>query len=313
MSGIAVAPRSIAVSLGVPDLRRGLQIALAAIWLFDGILQYQPYMFTRAFGTQMLAPVARGNPQVVAEPITWAARLIAQHPEPWNAAFTLIQLLLGLGIAYRRTARTALAISILWSFGVWWFGEGLGGILTGQASPVNGAPGAVILYALLAVLVWPAGRRDTDFVAAGWIGAPAARALWLLLWGGLACLCLQRLVRAPQALHNMIGGMAVGEPSWLSFVDRHTASLVAHRGLAVSIVLAVLLALIAMGVLLPVAPARATVVSALVMSAAIWLVGEDLGGLFAGGQATDPASGPLLALVAVAFWPLGSGAGRSRT
>ena len=39
-------------------------------------------------------------------------------------------------------------------------------VLTGAASPVNGAPGAVILYALLAVLLWPAARdRPSPFVA----------------------------------------------------------------------------------------------------------------------------------------------------
>jgi hypothetical protein len=39
---------------------------------------------------------------------------------------------------------------------VWWLGEGLGGIFTGLASPLTGGPGAAVLYALLAVLIWPA-------------------------------------------------------------------------------------------------------------------------------------------------------------
>ncbi len=37
-----------------PDARRALQLGLAAIWLLDGVLQYQPFMYTKAFG-QMLA------------------------------------------------------------------------------------------------------------------------------------------------------------------------------------------------------------------------------------------------------------------
>jgi len=68
-----------------------------------------------------------------------------------NTIFATIQLLIGLGIAFRPTVRLALAVSIAWSIGVWWFGEGLGGVLSGTASPLNGAPGAVIIYALLAV------------------------------------------------------------------------------------------------------------------------------------------------------------------
>jgi hypothetical protein len=38
-----------------------------------------------------------------------------------------------------------------------------------------------------------------------------------------------------------------------------------------------------------------------VLAVVIWLA-EGLGGLFTGGG-TDPNSGPLLALLAVAFWP----------
>ena len=63
-----------------------------------------------------------------------------------DAAFAVIQLLIGLGIAVRPTVKAALAASIVWSLAVWWLGEGLGGLLNGTAS----APGAVILYALLA-------------------------------------------------------------------------------------------------------------------------------------------------------------------
>jgi hypothetical protein len=44
-----------------------------------------------------------------------------------NTVFATIQVLLGLGIAYRLAVRVALAASIAWSLGVWWFGEGLGG------------------------------------------------------------------------------------------------------------------------------------------------------------------------------------------
>jgi hypothetical protein len=41
--------------------RRVLQLALAFIWLLDGVLQYQPFMFTNGF-SQMLCGTAAGNP-----------------------------------------------------------------------------------------------------------------------------------------------------------------------------------------------------------------------------------------------------------
>ena len=140
-----------------PDARRALQLGLAGVWLLDALLQYQPVMFTRAFG-QMLAETAAGNPGVIARPISWDAALVEHHAVALNAVFATIQLLLGLGIALRPLTRFALAASVAWSLAVWWLGEGLGGVLNGTANPVSGAPGAVILYALLAVLLWPADR-----------------------------------------------------------------------------------------------------------------------------------------------------------
>ena len=129
-----------------PDVRRVLQLALAGAWLLDGVLQYQAFMFSQGFG-QMLAGTASGNPGVVDRPITWNATFLQHHAVLLNAVFATIQLLLGIGIAWRPTVRLALAASIAWSLGVWWLGEGLGMVLTPDTSPVTGAPGAVILYA----------------------------------------------------------------------------------------------------------------------------------------------------------------------
>ena len=67
--------------------------------------------------------------------------------------------------------------------------------------------------------------------------------------------------------------------------------------------LAVALGLIAVGVYLPRPAARAALVLAMVVAAVIWVVGEAFGMILAGG-ATDPNSGPLLILLALAYWPL---------
>jgi hypothetical protein len=221
-----------------------------------------------------------------------------------NVIFATIQLLLGLAIAFRPTVRIGLAVSILWSLGVWWFGEGLGGVLSGAASPLNGAPGAVIIYALLAVLLWPADREvPAPFTAARAVGGHVARALWAVLWLSLAYFALTPDNRAPQGVNGMIAGMQSGEPIWLQDLQKGAASLVAGQGLATSIVLAIALVLIAVGVYLPAGIARATLVLAIVVAAFIWVFAQALGGILAGG-ATDVNSGPLLALLALAYWPL---------
>ena len=288
-----------------PDVRRRLQLILAAAWLMDGILQCQPVMFSRAFARQ-LAATAAGNPAPVADPITWSARLISQHAVLTNASFAAIQLLIGAGIAWRRpTLRLALGASVAWALGVWWLGEGLGSVLTGTASPVSGAPGAVILYALLAVLLWPAATdRAAPFVAGRAIGAPAARGLWLILWGSLACLALQPAARAPRAISSMIADAASGQPGWLAGFLRHGASVLGQRGLTASVLLAVALAAVAAGAFLPATaarPAKVVIGLAVGLAAALWAA-EGLGAIFTG-SGTDPNSGPLLALIACAYWP----------
>ncbi len=288
-----------------PDVRRWLQLGLAFIWLLDAVLQFQSFMFSKGFA-QMLAGTGPGNPAVIADPISWSAGVISDHGTATNAVFAVIQLLIGLGIAWRPTLRLALGASVIWALGVWWFGEGLGGILNGAGSPANGAPGAVIIYALLAVLLWPGQRERPAWFAAGrFTGAAIARVLWLVLWGSLAFMALLPATRAPKALSGMISGMASGQPSWLAGLDNHLAAFLANRGPAAALVLAIALAVVAVGVYLPRPAARAMIVLAIVTAAVIWIA-EGLGGILTGGG-TDPNSGLLLALLALAYWPLADG------
>lgn len=284
--------------------RRILQLVLAAIWVLDGVLQFQPAMFTKNFAQMVIYPTIDGNPGVIASPMNWAHTIILNHPVGTNTAFACIQLALGLAIAYRPTTRLALAASIPWSLAVWWFGEGLGGVLNGGADPLTGAPGAVILYALLAVLLWPTDRSAAaPFEAARFVGAATARALWLVLWGSFVYFTFVSGNDAPGALAGQITDMADGQPAWLTWIINHTANLTNGRDLAISIVLGILFAGIGVSVYLPWARVqRGWLVAALVFSAVIWIVVQAFGGVFMG-MATDPNTGPLLALIALAYWP----------
>jgi hypothetical protein len=308
------------------DPHRALQLALGALWLLDGMLQFQPSMFGRGF-SQMLAGSAQGNPAVVARPITWSAGLIGHHVVALNAIFAAIQLLLGLGIAWRPAVKLALAGSVAWSLAVWWLGEGLGGVLAGTASPLNGAPGPVLLYALLAVLLWPADRHPAvraptvraptlgaptvraptvrapaaPFTAARAVGRRVAQASWLVVWLSLAALAL---LPASRAIGRTVADTTPGEPAWLAWTDAHAASALTRHGLLAAVVLAVVLVIVASGTFLPRRAARAVIVLAVALAAALWLA-QGLGGILTG-SATDPDTGPLLALLALAFWPLAS-------
>ncbi|HEX3961659.1 MAG TPA: hypothetical protein VHZ03_34375 [Trebonia sp.] len=268
--------------------RRGLQVCLGLIWLLDAGLQYQPYMFSPFFVTQAIQPAAAGNPSVVAGSVIWAAHVMLHHIALYNAMFATIQLLIAVGLFFRPTVKPALACSIAWSLAVWWFGESLGGIFTG-ASPLEGVPGGVILYALIAVLVWPAGRMP-----ARW-----ANLLWTALWGSFCYYLLLPDNRAPGTIAGFFQ-TTDGQPGWIVAIMNGMATVVGQSDAIITVVLAVACALVAVGVWIR--PAiMAALILAVVIALAIWLA-EGFGGIFTG-EGTDPNTGPPLILLAACYWP----------
>ena len=204
------------------DARRALQLALAAIWLLDGVLQYQPFMYTKGFG-QMLAGTAGGNPSVIAHPITWNATLVEHHLvlintdlrhdpaadrprhrvppdgparprrlDPLGAGRLVVRRGARRGAERRRRPAQRRAR---------------------RGDHLRAARGA-------AVARRPAAGLSAPFTAARAVGAHVARALWLVLWLSLAYFALTPANRAPQALNGMIAGMESGEPGWLAAIDR---------------------------------------------------------------------------------------------
>jgi len=267
MSDIAAPAARTAVRLPKPapwSTRRTLQTCLGLVWLLDAALQFQPYMFSRGFVTQIIAPTTAGNPTLIAAPIAWSARIMAQHIVPANTAFAVIQLAIAVGLLFRRTTKAALAASIAWAVAVWWFGEGLGGVLAG-ASPLAGLPGAVILYALIAVLLWPTEAPS------GPLGRRVPALAWLILW-----------------------------PAWLQVPGHTLATLTAGHGQAPAIALAALCVLTGAGIFAG-RLTRPALILAVLLGLLIWTA-EGFGALTTG-QATDPNTGPLLILLAACFWP----------
>jgi hypothetical protein len=270
--------------------RRDLQIALGMLWVLDGALQAQPFMFTHGFAAQVIASTGRGQPGVVAGPVHLASVVIGSQPVVWNALFAGIQLLLGVGLLVPRTARFALAASIGWALGVWYLGEGLSGMASGHASLLTGAPGSALLYAVLALAAWP--RQSSEEAPAAWLVAA-----WAILWLGAAAFQLLPAQNTGAGVASLLSASAGAAPHWLARIDTSLASWASRNGaLAVSALVASLL-VVGIGALWP--RTRIWVVSAgLVLSVAIWVFTQDLGQLYSG-QATDPNSAPLIALMAV--------------
>jgi hypothetical protein len=304
-------------------LRRKLQLGLGVVWLLAAALQFQPYMFGRGFITQLIEPASMGSPAFLSRSVMSAGQFMLRDIVAWNALFAGIQLVLGLGLLWRRTTRAALAGTVVWGLAVWYLGESLGGLLSGSASPLTGAPGAALLYVLVAILLWPrlasparsavaAEPGPTSAAASGPLGARWSRAAWVIVWGALAALMLQPQLRAPGAMASSVRALATGEPGWLASMDRAVAGGLGASALVPAMIFACIFALIAVGGLVP-RLTRPALILAMVTALVIWVAGENFGGMVTG-TGTDPSTGPLLILLAAAFWPAAarSGSGRGR-
>ena len=274
--------------------RRRIQVALGLMWLLDGLLQFQPAMFTRKFATQVIAPAGAGQPGFVAGPVGEAARIVLHQPAVMDLGFGLVQLALGAGILFPRTARRALAASVGWALAVWYLGEGLGGLLGGGASLVTGAPGAALLYATAALAVSP--RRGHDPRAqrpAHW-----AAVAWAAAWLGGAVLQLLPGVDTNGSVSMTLAMNASGAPAWFAAIDNHLSLLVPGYGASIVIDLVVLQVFAGLGVLMGHRTRLAAVTVGIGLSLAYWVTGQDMG-QFWSGIATDPNTGPLLVLLGV--------------
>ncbi len=289
------------------DLQRTFQLVLATIWLLDAVLQIQPFMFTRGSGgfSGMLNGLANGNPSWVSHTITWNGSIVYHEPILTNALFALVQFVIAFGIVWKKSCKPALALSIVWALGVWWFGEGFGGVFQGAATPFGGGPGAVLFYAILAVLLWPSKGSNKPFLAARTVGLRVSQAIWVAVWGLLALLSVVGSGRSPQSLHDLVAKASAGQPGWLAHIDRVSESFFLSHGTSAAVSLAVLCLVVAAGVFLPPQIGQVTLVLAVAAFAVIWVAVENFGGILAGG-ATDPNSGAPVILLALIYWPMTS-------
>jgi hypothetical protein len=271
--------------------RRHLQISLALLWLLDGALQCQPSMFTSHFTSDTLAPASHGLPIALAAPLHLALDLVLSHPVLANTVFALTQILLGLALLVRRLSRVGLAASVIWALVVWAFGEGFGGIFTG-ATLLSGAPGAALLYAVVALLAWPNDVGASDVAPSGW----SLRA-WCALWLTGAGLQLVGGNNSAMSFTMTLRSAASSAPQWISSIDRHLAGV--RFPVWSGAVVVALEVLIALWSLVPGWTRQLSLSIGAVVALTSWLLAEGLGDLTSG-QSTDPNSGPLIVLIALA-------------
>jgi hypothetical protein len=316
--------------------KRGVQIILGILWLLDGMLQFQHQMFTSSFATQVITPAMQEQPGFVTWPMHLGVKIFLMHPAVFNLLFALTQLGLGVLILSKSTVKLGLMLSLPWALIVWMFGEGYGGIFSAHTLLLMGAPGAVIIYAVLALAAMPSHyqkkSRKNDQVAY-WLAI-----VWLILWVGGGVYQLMPGQDSTSFVSSMISANAKVAPHWLASIDIRTAKVIqdfgkndkptvpkqninamymtnaqmthmtselvtsprSNQGYLFILVLAILQFCIGFGVLIPGTWRKLAISIGILLSFTFWFVGQSLGGYFTG-LATDPNTGPLIIILGLAI------------
>ena len=146
---------------------------------------------------------------------------------------------------------------------------------------------------LLATAAWP--RQDAPCEGP----APWLPLAWAVLWVGAAIFQALPGQNTGNAIASALTEGSSEGPSWLASLDRSASAWAAHHGLLLVTLIVAAEALIGVAAL-----ARKTktpaVALGLTLTLAVWVLGQHLGALYTG-QATDPNSGPALAVMAIAL------------
>jgi hypothetical protein len=281
-----------------PRLERILTACLGGLWLIDGILQLQPAMFTNTFVQTVLAPNLQGEPSVIANIIAFGIRLWNVNMVFHNWLSAIIQLAIGLFLlsilvlpsrssTWFKVRRFALWLSLAWALVIWIFGEGFGLLLTGSATFYTGAPGSVLLYAILTIFLLYASRNTSDD------GEQSNSLLKKLpLATGILFLLCAVLNLAPMFWQPTMLSMLAMTPTASGWLGTFGA-----QGTLIGNLIAVDI-LACLGIFLIVAPSRRVAWTAIIFLVIVWWLGQSFGGIqtFPSDTATDPNSAPLFAL-----------------
>jgi len=300
-----------------PILRtqRALQVVLGLFWILDAALQFQPYMFGRGFVDSFILNNANGQPFVVGDLITHIGNFLAPDIAVWNTFFALIQLGIGVGLLFRRSVKPALAVSFVWVVGVWFFGEGMGMLLTGTASALTGAPGSVLMYGLLGLMAWPRAARRyqpdwsdrptgiaTSAAAQGIGRSITPLAVWAGYWSLAAVLFVLPANRTTTSIQSAVVGMAPGQPGWYAHFLTNLGNLFSTSGTQTAWILAIIAVVIGLAPLVARRPGIFLLAGA-VFAFLLWIAGQGLVGNLFTGNDTDPNTGPIVILLAAAMTP----------
>jgi hypothetical protein len=282
---------------------------LGLLWLVSGLLQAQPAQFRQGVMTNVLAPLVERQPQWFQHGLLALDQVWASHLEAANAALVVSEVAIGALLLLMRPSgriRTILWLSIVGSVALWYFAEGLGGLLTGYASTIYEFPGVAFLYGALAV----AALLPDRFYENGALrrGLKVSIGIMWLMGAILQALPAAAFWNGPR-LGGLFGDVTMTglEPPFLAQITNAAVTVTTFHPLMSNLVLVLILAALGVGWLWR--PDSAVVRTATwIWLAFLWVVPEGFGLLFSGYAANLGMSVP----TALAVW-ISGGSSPSRT
>ena len=296
--------------------RKGLQRVLGVIWLIDGLLQLQPEMFTGNMINGIMKPILQGQPGFLASIFKFIVNTITNNLTAVNLLIAVVQVLIGLGFIFLsdRWIKQLVIASFFWALIVWFGGEGMSMLLTGTASALTGAPGAVLLYPLIGLAVWPRTPGQQPILAGsgpvssddGLLSRRGLRYMLAAFWFFMALLQLQPYWWQSGQISGAIGGM-VGAGGLNGAVVDPVLTALSNATTNIEVPLNMLLILVFLGVGIVLALpgdryVQPALIASIVVSVLIWYFTQAFGMIFTG-MATDFNSGLLLVVIALGVWP----------
>ncbi len=273
--------------LAEPRARTVLRVGFGALWLMDGLLQFQPGM-PLGLANDVVQPALAGTPAFFRPVLRHAITLWNLHPIALATGVAWLQVGIALALlsSNGRLGRVAGAVSAGWALGVFAVGNGLGGVFAPGASILFGWPSAAFFYLVAGVwlalspelFAWRFAVVTTRLVAV----VLAVGALLQVLpaagfWRGGDANALTRMSR------TMI---AMAQPHPLAWVVRHVGVLAGTMGGGFNVVVLLWLLTTAAGLWWATRrPVTWPYVTLLVGAVFFWVSSEDLA-VF-GGVGTD--------------------------
>src|SRR5260370_13715335 len=170
-------------------------------------------MFTMNMVNGIMKPMLNGQPGLFEPSLQFIVNQTTLHLTAVNLLIGIVQVCLGLGFLFLpdRWVKELVIASIVWALIVWYGGEGMSMLLTGTASILTGAPGAVLLYPLLGFVIYPRHTSNDSSVDANESGVISRLQLrWILagFWIFVALLQLQPYWWQSGQISGVISGMA---------------------------------------------------------------------------------------------------------